>query len=151
MSNYALVEDGKIVTVVNTLPSSWKNISGLHHSKDNEKLLNSVGWYTIQKDKQSADIIGYDVKLVEGKPVGIPVYQQPVIITANDVMDTLRFRRDAYLAKSDWTQLQDVQTTKSQSWKDAWASYRQQLRDLPGIYSGASTIEEVNFPQPPQE
>jgi len=43
----------------------------------------------------------------------------------------LREIRDWYLAQSDWTQSADLQQLKSQEWRDSWAAYRQQLRDLP--------------------
>jgi hypothetical protein len=38
----------------------------------------------------------------------------------------VRQQRDALLAKSDWTQLPDVPLAT----KDAWATYRQALRDI---------------------
>ena len=44
--------------------------------------------------------------------------------------------RNQILTRSDWTQLPDVQnrSTNTQEWKDAWAKYRQDLRDLPDTY-----------------
>jgi hypothetical protein len=41
-------------------------------------------------------------------------------------MDRLRLRRDALLAASDWTQVSDAPVDAK-----AWATYRQDLRDLP--------------------
>lgn len=41
----------------------------------------------------------------------------------------IRRQRNAKLAQTDWTQLPDVSLSQQQ--KDQWASYRQQLRDLP--------------------
>lgn len=41
----------------------------------------------------------------------------------------LRMKRDAALAASDWTQMPD--SPLSDSDKQAWATYRQALRDLP--------------------
>ena len=38
----------------------------------------------------------------------------------------VRFERDEFLASSDWTQLPDVSNVD----KTAWATYRQQLRDI---------------------
>ncbi len=46
----------------------------------------------------------------------------------------LRIKRDAKLKKSDWTQGADVPSAI----KDAWATYRQQLRDLPTTISKPS-------------
>ena len=45
-----------------------------------------------------------------------------------------RIKRDAKLKKSDWTQGADVPSAI----KDAWATYRQQLRDLPTTISKPS-------------
>ena len=42
------------------------------------------------------------------------------------VMAQLRFHRDVLLAQSDWTQLPDVPIAT----KEAWAVYRQALRDI---------------------
>ena len=52
-----------------------------------------------------------------------------------------RVERNKMLADSDWTQMPDVQVDK-----DAWAEYRQALRDLP-----ANTIDPENpvWPTPP--
>jgi len=46
-----------------------------------------------------------------------------------------RIRRNELLAESDWTQLLDAQLTESE--KQSWAVYRQQLRDL---------TDQVGFP-----
>ena len=45
------------------------------------------------------------------------------------VLAGLRKRRDALLAECDWTQIQDVPMEDAQ--RQAWAAYRQALRDLP--------------------
>jgi hypothetical protein len=57
-------------------------------------------------------------------------------ITADDV----RMRRDGALAASDWTQTADSPVDRQ-----AWATYRQQLRDLPT----ADGWPFVNLPHPP--
>tara|TARA_R110000868_G_scaffold63103_2_gene190254 strand:- start:109 stop:414 length:306 start_codon:yes stop_codon:yes gene_type:complete len=57
-----------------------------------------------------------------------------------DHMGNLRAQRDAKLAASDWTQVADAPVDKA-----AWATYRQQLRDLP-----ANTADPAN-PVWPQE
>ena len=54
----------------------------------------------------------------------------------------VRWKRDALLARSDWTQLPDVPSAT----KEAWAAYRQALRDIteqPGFPF------DVVWPQPP--
>ena len=50
-------------------------------------------------------------------------------LTVNDVLaEQVRAKRDELLRASDWTQLPDTPTDKQ-----AWATYRQALRDLPSV------------------
>ena len=55
----------------------------------------------------------------------------------------LRRKRDKALVRSDWTQLPDAPADAA-----AWATYRQELRDLPASWTPADTVE---FPDPPEE
>lgn len=57
--------------------------------------------------------------------------------------EQIRLWRNAELTRTDWTQVADAPVDK-----DAWATYRQQLRDLPTTVSDPS---KVIFPNPPQE
>jgi hypothetical protein len=52
---------------------------------------------------------------------------------------TLRTERNRRLAASDWTQL--VDSHLSQEKKDAWAAYRQELRDLPDEVTDPTQVE----------
>lgn len=56
----------------------------------------------------------------------------------------LRNRRNGYLTDSDWTQAAD--SPLSDSKKAEWATYRQQLRDLP---SNTSDPLNPNYPTKP--
>lgn len=63
--------------------------------------------------------------------------------TSDSEAANVRWKRDALLAKSDWTQLPDVPLAT----KEAWAAYRQALRDIteqPGFPF------DVVWPEPPQ-
>jgi hypothetical protein len=55
--------------------------------------------------------------------------------------ERMRIQRDRLLAESDWTQLPD-----SSADKQAWADYRQALRDLPATWTPGPTVV---FPPPP--
>jgi hypothetical protein len=57
------------------------------------------------------------------------------------LFERMRIQRDRLLAESDWTQLPD-----SSADKQAWADYRQALRDLPATWTPGPTVE---FPTPP--
>ena len=67
---------------------------------------------------------------------------------AENILTELRRFRGTLLKSCDWTQMSDSPFTKSQ--KEAWANYRQQLRDLPTTYSEATSLEEVIFPTAPE-
>ena len=54
----------------------------------------------------------------------------------------MRHQRDLLLAASDWTQAVDDPTGNAQ----AWAQYRQALRDFPATWEPGSTVV---FPDPP--
>tara|TARA_Y100000296_G_C4949250_1_gene145411 strand:+ start:241 stop:480 length:240 start_codon:yes stop_codon:yes gene_type:complete len=47
----------------------------------------------------------------------------------DDPMDHLRSNRNVFLKESDWTQMPD--SSLSDAEKAKWATYRQELRDLP--------------------
>ena len=71
-------------------------------------------------------------------PAAMQAAAQPIIDAFDlkaDKWATLRERRDARLAASDWTQLADAPDGK----KAAWAAYRQALRDLPAQTSDPTT------------
>ncbi len=59
--------------------------------------------------------------------------------------DSLREKRNAKLQDSDWTQMADAPLTNSK--KTEWATYRQQLRELPNTlqaHSGFVSEEKSN-------
>ena len=61
----------------------------------------------------------------------------------------LRTERNARLAASDWTQLQDSHLSDAK--KAAWADYRQELRDLPDeiTLTSPSDLDAVPWPLDP--
>lgn len=65
------------------------------------------------------------------------------IIPDEWLFERLRIRRDKLLVDSDWTQVADAPVDKQ-----AWATYRQQLRDFPDSWV---PTEIVNFPLSPLE
>lgn len=160
MSNYALVENGNIKVQMDNLPESWKNISGLHHSKNDEFFLNSVGWYTIVKEQVELQpdehIVGYNLNYENNKVIGIPVVRNKTVNENSQAdkeraMNKLREARNDLLRKCDWTQLEDVKKTKSQEWIDSWELYRDQLRQIPSWYedSNITDVSQVSWPEPP--
>ena len=55
--------------------------------------------------------------------------------------ERMRLRRDRLLKESDWTQLPDATCDR-----EAWATYRQALRDFPATWTPGS---EADFPDTP--
>ena len=66
-------------------------------------------------------------------------YPEP--ISVNEKWNNVRSVRNMLLSGSDWTQLND-----SKASKEAWAIYRQELRDIPQTFS---TPESVIWPSKP--
>ena len=77
-------------------------------------------------------------KVVDGELVSKSI--DPV----NNAIRELRLSRNTLLSKTDWTQLPDANVDKQ-----AWADYRQALRDLPSQYPNLTDISEVVWPEPP--
>jgi hypothetical protein len=64
---------------------------------------------------------------------------------SDDPVENMRYQRGRFLAASDWTQMPDSPLTAEQ--KQAWADYRQTLRDFPATWTPGPTAD---FPDPPQ-
>ena len=64
-----------------------------------------------------------------------------------DTWDGVRMFRSNLLRETDWTQLPDAPLTDQE--KLQWATYRQQLRDIPQNQTGAEPTEVI-FPVDPQ-
>jgi hypothetical protein len=59
----------------------------------------------------------------------------------NDYESMMRKVRDSMLKESDWTQLPDAPVDR-----EAWATYRQTLRDFPATWTAGP---EADFPDTP--
>ena len=64
------------------------------------------------------------------------------------IIDAVRAERHRRLRVTDWTQLPDSPLSDSE--KAAWATYRQELRDITNNLEGVEGPEDVNWPTPPQ-
>jgi hypothetical protein len=77
-------------------------------------------------------------KIIDGSPV-----EQTI-----DFWSTIRLQRNELLKESDWTQVNDCPLSDSK--KQEWATYRQELRDLPSLHQSANNIADVIFPSIPE-
>lgn len=59
----------------------------------------------------------------------------------------IKKHRNFLLQESDWTQMPD--SPLSDSKKAEWATYRQQLRDLPSSYTDDDDLNSIVFPTKP--
>lgn len=105
--------------------------------KNYYKMLNSEGlelgrWVGVAEDNQHR--IG---DVINGTPVTQVVDDTP----EPDLEEPVRQKRNALLAASDWTQVADAPVDQA-----AWATYRQELRD---ITSQATFPSEVTWPVAP--
>jgi len=166
MANYVLVENNQIVEFHDLLPRTWRHVSGLHLLKDNEEMLNQNGWYIVRKveipyNNQIQYLDGYDYSIDDNQVFEIPIIKDIIFNNEPNLQEEVRFnielsnirnKRDQLLRESDWTQMADVQQLRSQEWKDNWANYRQELRDVPNkCISGEINIYMVNWPNTPNQ
>ena len=68
-------------------------------------------------------------------------------IRHQEVLEATRRDRNVKLAASDWTQIPDSPLNEEQ--KGAWATYRQQLRDITEQLTGITDIGQVPWPTEP--
>jgi hypothetical protein len=111
-----------------------------------EDLLQTLGFATVIATTYPAQIKGRIIS--EGSAVLIEglYYQTWDIDDSNvDPMRELRITRDNKLVSSDYTQATD--NTSVITDQELWATYRQELRDLPATY--ASNPEDVIWPIAP--
>lgn len=150
MANWAYVENDQVEELHEVLPESWRNISNLYASENDLATLKFLGWYpvTITTPDIDNNTQGYgDTTYVFDGGNSI-VIQNTVIVDLPAVssadlfaqqragfMQNLRSKRDSLLSKSDWSQTVDIVQVKGSQWAQAWATYRQALRDLPGTYT----------------
>lgn len=68
-------------------------------------------------------------------------------IVIGQVAIQIRAMRDSFLSQSDWTQVSDSPLTEAQ--QTTWATYRQELRDLPATLSDITDLDDVVWPIQP--
>jgi IS1 family transposase len=68
-------------------------------------------------------------------------------INAEEFLGLVRNQRDLKLYSCDWTQMPDSPLSAEE--KEAWAAYRQALRDFPSTITTETTLEELVWPTAP--
>ena len=88
--------------------------------------------------------------IIEGdyQPNNYKVVNGEAIQRTDNVLEILRNKRNELLNESDWTQVNDCPLSDSK--KQEWATYRQELRDLPSSHQATNNIADVIFPTIPE-
>ena len=66
------------------------------------------------------------------------------VLNPDAMWKDIRKHRNTKLTETDWTQLPDSSLTQEQ--KNAWVSYRQELRNVPVNNEEVQSLEEINWP-----
>jgi len=97
-------------------------------------------------DEDSSSLVAYPT----ARPSSLHVWTASKQWERNDTafMAEVRASRTIRLQKSDWTQMSDSPLTPEQ--KSAWATYRQELRDITANLTGEETSAgDVSWPTQP--
>jgi hypothetical protein len=131
--NYCLVENNAIVEGPRALPRSWRNISGLNWLSNHD--LRPLGWLPSRIEEGIVDekFVGSTFTITETEVIETKQWRK---FTAEEQAEIeaqkakqVRSERNAKLTETDWTQVDD--TPLDNVAKNAWANYRQALRDVP--------------------
>jgi hypothetical protein len=77
----------------------------------------------------------------------MPTVEAPEI-TKEQVDRGMRNLRNYLLLQSDWTQIADAPLTEQK--KTAWATYRQELRNVPAVNADVTTPADIIWPVVPE-
>jgi len=159
---WAYVENDSVIEEHITLPKNWRNYSNFFTLESDLVFLHSIGWYNLFDNTVPISndfleyhgaeeyVINHETKtVVKNRPVlnkdNPPSAEQLHHQAREAFMIQLRRQRNYLLRESDWTQAADVQSSRSEDWKQACIEYRQWLRDLPEIYSQPPYDSVVNI------
>jgi hypothetical protein len=169
MANYAHIEDGQITGVYDLLPINWRNVSNFAALAEDPDTLRQLGWVEVKKVEpeynEYTQRLGNVVHFVEDGEVietfevfNLPAIEPvaPIVITEldiiadtirrhNEAVEVIRLKRDQLLAATDFTQLPDVAAANGPELTQAYADYRQALRDFPTQFVNDPTFFDANF------
>jgi hypothetical protein len=116
----------------------WDNDTGHIEYKNNVKPIETIDTLPSWAD---AALALWEIK--KAKPSDEVVEIVNVPLTDAQKLILIRIERNTRLSVCDWTQLLDAPNTVD---KEAWAAYRQALRDLP---DNITNVDNVFYPIPP--
>jgi len=86
---------------------------------------------------------------IEGNYSGLEykIENNQAVPRTEPITELIRQKRNDLLIASDWTQVND--SPLSDTKKAEWATYRQELRDLPSSHQSTTNFDDVVFPTQP--
>ena len=134
-----------LLTVPNDIHAlQWNETQGhieFNDNKPNEIITELPSW---ANDCLSEWEVANTIELNLLEELNKPIIDSPIIYTDQEKLASIRLQRDKRLLNSDWTQLLDAPSSIN---KEAWAAYRQLLRDLPN--QPDLNLNLPNWPMPP--
>lgn len=139
MAQYAVLKDGVIEELHDSIPNNWKNVSGFNLMTDEER--KNHGFVVVKQEKIATydpefDILTAD-HIVEN---GTVIYREEITkkyteeqekeYKRNILLNNVRLQRNQLLSTTDWAVMPDVVANRGQAWADKYYSYRQKLRDI---------------------
>jgi len=141
---YCYIKNGIIERGPINLPKSWENISNFDILPQ-EQLI-SLGWlpyrFVATVVPENSVIIDPTIVIGSDEVIEYQNYraktQQEIDNDNQGLWMSIRSRRNELLKDCDWTQIAD--SPLNQTLKQEWATYRQELRDLPNTYSNPKDV-----------
>ena len=177
MATYAHIENSTITGLYDLLPANWRNISNFYALKDSFDYIHELGWRMVAVDSNpefnsdsqklsdpkhridNDEVVEYRevINLPTAIATPVAVFTEEEQLAAkierhNLIMSELRTKRNELLTNSDYTQLADIITKNGATLTAMYVTYRQTLRDLPGLYEDNldfNTIDMATFPEIP--
>ena len=150
--DYIRVIDGEVRGYPTSLPMNWGDVSNFFALSDDE--LKRYGWYPVRvippNVKDSNDVIERAIFHLDGDEV-IQTHEirkkteSEIEKELEQKWEDIRNKRDYILSSTDWTQLNDAPLTEIE--REAWAVYRQALRDMT---ESVESIDDIQWPELPQ-
>ena len=103
---------------------------------------------TVAKIHEVGLLLGQGIIEGDYQPNEYKIIDGEAIQRTDNILEILRNKRNELLKESDWTQMNDCPLSDSK--KQEWLTYRQELRDLPSTNQSANNIADVIFPTIPE-
>jgi len=132
-----------------------RTILGFNENPGGISPVEAITLYAANSEYNGEDLLSFDIKIlqaqsmIEGRGITVPAFNRDQIKSdARElILDRVRTDRNALLAGSDWTRMDDNDLDAPT--KALWATYRQELRDLPASLTTIESYDEVVWPTAP--